>query len=294
MQVYLVDGTYELFRHYFAVPGRLDATGREVGAVVGVFESILRMLEGGATHLGVATDHVIESFRNEMWAGYKDGSAIEPALRGQFEPLEEALAVLGVAVWPMLEFEADDGLAAAARTAAADPAVEQVVICTPDKDLSQCVVDDRVVQLDRRANTIRNEQGVRERFGVEPQSIPDYLALVGDSADGFPGIRGWGAKSTATVLGHYRHLEAIPPLAHDWEIDVRGALRLASALTEGWDDALLFRDLATLRDEPPLFDNVEEIRWSGPRADFGEWTTRLGVPMLINRVAALATARGVG
>jgi 5'-3' exonuclease len=292
VQVHLVDGTYELFRHYFAVPSRLDASGREVGAVVGVVESMLRMLEGGATHLGVATDHVIESFRNEMWAGYKDGSGIEPELRQQFGPLEEALGALGVAVWPMVELEADDGMAAAARTAAADAAVERVLICTPDKDLAQCVVDDRVVQFDRRANTIRNDEGVRERFGVEPESIPDYLALVGDSADGFPGIRGWGAKSTAIVLAHYRHLEAIPPVALQWEVEVRGAMRLASALTEGWDDALLFRDLATLRDETPLFDSVDEIRWSGPRVDFDEWAIRLGVPMLIGRVAELAGTRG--
>jgi 5'-3' exonuclease len=289
--VHLVDGTYELFRHYFAVPGRLDSEGQEVGAVIGVMESMLRMLEEGATHLGVATDHVIESFRNEMWAGYKDGSAIEPALRGQFEPLEGALAALGVAVWAMVEVEADDALAAAARAAAVEPEVERVLICTPDKDLAQCVVDDRVVQFDRRANAVRNDAGVRERFGVEPESIPDYLALVGDSADGFPGIPGWGAKSTATVLGHYRHLESIPPDASDWEVEVRGAARLASALSEGWEDALLFRDLATLRDEPAPFASVEEIRWRGPRPEFAEWTARLGVPALINRVESLAATR---
>jgi 5'-3' exonuclease len=289
--VHLVDGTYELFRHYFAVPGRLDSEGQEVGAVVGVMESMLRMLEEGATHLGVATDHVIESFRNEMWAGYKDGSAIEPALRGQFEPLEGALAALGVAVWAMVEVEADDALAAAARAAAVEPEVERVLICTPDKDLAQCVVDDRVVQFDRRANAVRNDAGVRERFGVEPESIPDYLALVGDSADGFPGIPGWGAKSTATVLGHYRHLESIPPDASDWEVEVRGAARLASALSEGWEDALLFRDLATLRDEPAPFASVEEIRWRGPRPEFAEWTARLGVQAFINRVESLAATR---
>ena len=296
MKVHLVDGTYELFRHYFAVPPHLDPAGVEVGAVRGVVGSILGMLGGsaseeGATHLGVATDHVIESWRNQRWPGYKDGSGIDPKLLGQFGLLEEALEALGVVVWPMVEWEADDALGSAARVAAADPTVDQVLICTPDKDLGQCVVGTRVVQLDRRSRTILDAAGIRAKFGVEPGSIPDYLSLVGDSADGFPGLPGWGAKSAAAVLGVYPHLEDIPPLGHRWAVEVRSARTLAATLDEQRDLALLFRELATLRTEPPVVDDVEAMRWAGPRASFAEVCARLGAPELATRASRLADAR---
>ncbi len=221
MQVHLVDGTYELFRHYFAVPSSKDSQGREVGALLGVLQSMWILMRDGATHIGVATDHVVESFRNKMWAGYKSGEGIEPELLQQFHPLEDALESMGIVVWRMIEEEADDGMGAAARIAAADPKVERVLLCTPDKDLSQCVVGDRIVQFDRRARHVRNAAGVVEKFGVSPGSIPDWLALVGDSADGFSGLRGWGAKSSATVLARYEHLDAIPADATNWDITVR-------------------------------------------------------------------------
>ncbi len=213
MDVHLIDGTYELFRHYYAVPSTRDAQGVEVGAVRGVVASVLGLINRGATHVGVATDHVIESFRNRLWSGYKTGDGIDPDLLAQFQLLEDALAALGVAVWPMVEYEADDALAAAAVRAAADPAVDRVIICTPDKDLAQCVRGDRIVQMNRRTNTVIDEAGVVKKFGVPPASIPDYLALVGDAADGYPGLPGWGAKSTAAVLARFGKLEAIPP---DW------------------------------------------------------------------------------
>ncbi len=268
MHVHLIDGTYELFRHYFAVPASTDAFGREIGAVRGVVGAVVGMIESGATHIGVATDHVIRSFRNDMYAGYKTGDGIEPDLAAQFEPLEEALVALGVAVWPMIELEADDGLAAAASRAAEDARVERVWICSPDKDLAQCVAGDRVVQLDRRTGQARNEGGVREKFGVGPASIPDWLALVGDAADGFPGLPGWGAKSASTVLARYAHLENVPRDADAWDLTVRGAARLAAALAEGYDDALLFRDLATLRTDDAPFRSVDALRWDGPRPEF--------------------------
>jgi 5'-3' exonuclease len=249
------------------------------------------MLEGGATHLGVATDHVIESFRNGLWPGYKTGEGIDPLLRGQFGPLEEALAALGVIVWPMVEFEADDALAAGAAMAAADARVEQVVICTPDKDLAQCVRGERIVQLDRRTRAVRDEAGVREKFGVPPGSIPDWLALVGDSADGYPGLPHWGATSASAVLAHYQHLDRIPPLATDWQVSVRGAPRLAVTLAEQRERALLFRQLATLRADAPIGVDVDALRWRGPRADFGAWSDRLGAPQLQERAATLAAAR---
>ena len=279
-----------MFRHFFAVPPRSDPTGREVGATVGAVGSVLRMLEEGVTHLGVATDHVVESFRNELWPGYKTGIGIEPALWSQFPLFEECLDALGIEVWPMIELEADDALASAARLAAADSRVERVVICTPDKDLAQCVVDDHIVQLDRRAGTVRDATGVRDRFGVEPLSIPDYLALVGDSADGFPGLRGWGAKSAAIVLARYRHLESIPHDPEAWDVTVRGAKKLASTLVEGWEQALLFRDLATLRSDFAAFDSVDELRWRGPREGFAELCGELDAPELATR--AVAAARG--
>jgi len=290
-QVHLVDGTYELFRHFFAVPRKPDAAGHERGAVVGVVGSVLRMLEDGATHLGVATDHVIESFRNDLWPGYKTGAGIDPDLWGQFQPLEAALEALGVRVWAMVEYEADDALAAAAVRAAADPRVRQVLICTPDKDLGQCVVGERVVQLDRRAGTIRDEAGVIAKFGVAPQSIPDYLALVGDSADGFPGLPGWGAKSAASVLARYPHLEDIPDEAGRWEVRIPRAAPLAATLREQRDLALLFRELATLRTNIEVFSDIEAIRWRGPRVDFPRLAHDLGAPELAARALTLATSR---
>ncbi len=288
MDVHLVDGTYELFRHYFAVPSSRDAQGREVGAVLGVMGSILAMLRDGATHVGVATDKVVESFRNAMWPGYKTGEGIEPALLKQFPILEESLAAMGVVVWPMVDLEADDALASAARLAAADERVDRVLICTPDKDLSQCVTGERVVQRDRRARKLRNAAGVQEKFGVTPESIPDYLALVGDSADGFPGLRGWGAKSAATVLARYGHLEHIPRSHASWDVRVRNAARLAETLVEQWDNALLFRDLATLRTDADLFQSVDALRWQGPREEFEDVCAQLGDADLARRVRQAA------
>ncbi len=283
MRVHLLDGTYELFRHFYAVPRQTDTRGNEVGAIAGVLGSVLGMLEGGTTHLGVATDHVIESFRNDLWAGYKTSAGIEPELLAQFHPLEDALAAMGVKVWPMVEFEADDALAAAAERAALSVEVEQVIICTPDKDLSQCVRGQRVVQLDRRKRETRDEAGVVARFGVGPRSIPDYLALVGDSADGFPGIKGWGEKASGAVLGRYEHLERIPVNAADWEVPVRGAARLAAALAEHRELAVLFRTLATLRTDVPVFASLAELRWRGPTAAFEQLAAQLGVPGLWER-----------
>jgi len=293
VNVHLVDGTYELFRHYYAVPSATAADGSEVGAVRGVLGSVLSMLSDGATHVAVATDRVIESFRNELWRGYKTGEGIEPALFAQFRPLEDALAVMGVFVLPMVEFEADDALAAAAAKAAADPRVERVFVCSPDKDLAQAVVGRRVVQLDRRTRLVRDADGVVSKFGVPPASIPDYLALVGDSADGYPGLPGWGGKSASAVLARYGHLEAIPVEAGDWDVDVRGAARLAAALDEYRAQALLFRELATLRTDVPVFANVDELRWTGPRPEFEQLAAHLGAPSLAQRARALA-ARGGG
>ena len=262
MNVHLIDGTYELFRHYYAVPSAKDAQGREIAAVRGVMASLRSMAQYGATHIAVATDHVIESFRNPLWPGYKTGEGIEPELFAQFPLLEEALQKAGITVWPMIEFEADDALAAAAAKAAEDPRVEQVVICTPDKDLAQCVRGTRVVQLNRRTRTTYDEAGVIAKFGVPPVSIPDYLALVGDAADGFPGLPGWGAKSTATVLKHYGHIEAIPPSATTWNLEVTGAAKLAAVLQRDYDRAILFKTLATLRTDIDLFEDVNELRWT--------------------------------
>ena len=292
MVVHLVDGTYELFRYFLSPAAAFERSApEEVRAVRGVVTSMLGLLEGGATHLGVATDHVIESFRNELWPGYKTGEGIDPILYAQFEPLEDALNALGVVVWAMVEFEADDAMAAAAAMASADARVEQVIVCTPDKDLAQCVRDDRVVQLDRRTREVRNESGVRQKFGVAPTSIPDWLALVGDSADGFPGLPGWGAKSAATVLARYEHLEQIPKRAEEWDVPMRGTARLAATLVEQWDRALLFRRLATLRGDAPIGADVDALRWQGPRADFAAWAQRLGAPILQERAAKLAAAR---
>ena len=262
MDVHLIDGTYELFRHYYAVPSVRDAHGVEIGAVRGVVASVLGLLKGGATHVGVATDHVIESFRNQLWPAYKTSAGVEPELLAQFPLLEDALDALGVVVWPMVEFEADDALASAAARAADDPAVDRVIICTPDKDLAQCVRGTRVVQLNRRTNVVLDEAGVMKKFGVSPASIPDYLALVGDAADGYPGLPGWGAKSTAAVLARFGTLEAIPPDWRDWHVNAKNAASLAATLARERDRAWLFRDLATLRTEIPLFDAVEDLRWT--------------------------------
>jgi 5'-3' exonuclease len=263
VNVHLVDGTYELFRHYYALPPARDAEGREVAAVRGVVASIRGMLREGATHVGVATDHVIESFRNGLWPGYKTGEGIDPELFAQFPLLEEALVAAGITVWPMVEFEADDALASAAAAAAADPRVERVIIATPDKDLAQCVRGTRVVQLNRRTRTTFDEDGVVAKFGVPPASIPDYLALVGDAADGFPGLPGWGAKSAAAVLARYGHLEAIPADPGEWNVKVANPVKLAETLRREYDRAQLFRTLATLRTDIPLFGDVEELRWKG-------------------------------
>ena len=268
MEVYLVDGTYELFRHYYALPSARDAQGREVAAVRGVLASILGMLKGGVTHLAVAIDHVIESFRNDLWADYKTSEGIEPDLMAQFPLLEEVLSAAGIVVWPMIEFEADDALAAGAAAAARDPQVERVVICTPDKDLGQCVNGTRIVQLSRRTGVMLDESGVAQKFGVTPASIPDYLALVGDSADGYPGLPGWGAKSSAAVLARFLHLESIPPDSRVWHVNVANAGTLAATLRREWDHAVLFRTLATLRTDIPLFESVEQLRWHGPTPGF--------------------------
>jgi len=284
MDVYLIDGTYELFRHFFAVPAAADVTGQEVGAVRGVLTSVLSMIERGATHLGVATDHVVESFRNDLYPGYKTSEGVDPELLSQFPILEQALEAMGVMVWPMIEFEADDALASAASKASQDERVKQVLICTPDKDLSQCVVGTRVVQLDRRSNIVRDEAGVIAKFGVKPQSIPDFLAVVGDSADGFPGVAGWGLKAAALVLSQYPHLEDIPKDWREWHPSIRNARRLAESLFNAWNDALLFRTLATLRQDVRVFDNVDDLRWRGPKPDFEELCRRMRTPDLLRRV----------
>jgi 5'-3' exonuclease len=263
VDVYLIDGTYELFRHFFAVPSLKDAKGREIGAVRGVLRSIKGMIDRGATHLGVATDHVIESFRNDLYPGYKTGEGVPPALYSQFPILEDDLRATGVRVWPMVEFEADDALASAAVKAAADPRVQRVFICTPDKDLAQCVSGTRIVQFDRRLNTIRDEDAVIAKFGVKPESIPDYLALVGDAADGYPGLPGWGKKAAAAVLSVYVHLEGIPQEWTNWAPTIRNPRILAETLFHHWDSAILFRTLATLRLDVPVFDSIDDLRWTG-------------------------------
>ena len=276
MDVYLVDGTYELFRHYYGVPSAKDKDGREVAAVRGVLGSMLRMLNGGVTHIGVATDHVIESFRNDLYPGYKTGDGIEPELWAQFPILEEVLKAAGIATWPMVEFEADDALAAAAAQAAKDERVGRVYICTPDKDLSQCVRGTRVVQMDRRKNEVRDEAGVVKKFGVPPASIPDYLALVGDTSDGYPGLSGWGPKSASTVLAKFGHIENIPTDWREWKANVKGAASLSATLEENRKLAMLFRVLATLREDIELFGDVADLQYRGPTPAFDtirEWLT---------------------
>ena len=277
MVVHLVDGTYELFRHFYAMPSAKNAAGEEVAAVRGVMHSIRGLVQEGATHIGVATDHVIESFRNHLWAGYKTGEGIAPELWAQFPLLEEGLEAWGLKVWPMVEFEADDALAAAAVKAADDARVEQVIICTPDKDLAQCVRGTRIVQRDRVRRVTRDEAGVVAKFGVPPVSIPDYLALVGDSADGYPGLHGWGAKSAAKVLARWGHLDRIPDDPRRWDVDVRGVGALAATLAARRADAMLFRELATLRRDVPVFASVDELRWQGPTAEVDALRDRLRI-----------------
>jgi 5'-3' exonuclease len=283
LEIYLVDGTYELFRHYYALPSAKDSDGREVAAVRGVLASVLGMMKGGATHIAVATDHVIESFRNELWPGYKTGEGIEPELWAQFPLLEDVLSAAGVVVWPMVEFEADDALAAAAVAAAGDSRVERVVICTPDKDLAQCVRGTRIVQLNRRTRVTLDEAGVIKKFGVSPVSIPDYLALVGDAADGYPGLPGWGAKSSAAVLAKFIHLESIPLDPREWQVNASNASALAETLHRERDRALLFRTLATLRTDITLFEDVDQLRWNGPTPAFAAIAARLDAAIAQSR-----------
>ncbi len=286
MDVHLVDGTYELFRHFFAVPAATDAQGREIGAVRGVLRSVLSMIEHGATHIGVATDHIVESFRNQLYAGYKTSEGVPPPLLSQFPILEEALDAMGIVVWPMVEFEADDALASAACKAALDSRVTRVFICTPDKDLAQSVVGTRVVQLDRRRNILRDEAGVQSKFGVAPGSIPDYLAVVGDSADGFPGVAGWGEKAASQTLSRYAHLDAIPRNWRDWDPSISNARRLATSLFAAWDDAMLYRVLATLRTDAPVFNAVDDLRFRGPRPAFEALCNAMGSPELFTRTSS--------
>ena len=286
LDVHLIDGTYELFRHYYALPSARDEDGREVAAVRGVLASVLGMIKGGATHVAVATDHVIESFRNGLWPGYKTGEGVEPDLLAQFPLLEEVLSAAGIVVWPMVEFEADDALAAGAVTAARDPQVEHVIICTPDKDLGQCVQGIRIVQLSRRTGVTLDEAGVIKKFGVSPASIPDYLALVGDAADGYPGLPGWGAKSSAAVLAKFIHLESIPADSRDWHVNVANATTLAGTLSRERERALLFRTLATLRTDIALFEDVDQLRWKGPTPAFPAIAARLDAAPTERRSAA--------
>jgi 5'-3' exonuclease len=283
LDIYLVDGTYELFRHYYALPSARDVDGREVGAVRGVLASMLGMMKAGATHVAVATDHVIESFRNGLWPGYKTSEGVEPDLLAQFPLLEEVLSAAGLVVWPMVEFEADDALAAGAMAAARDLRVERVVVCTPDKDLAQCVQGTRIVQLNRRTRVTLDEPGVIQKFGVSPASIPDYLALVGDAADGYPGLKGWGTKSSAAVLAKFLHLEAIPVDSREWHVNVTSASALADTLSREQESALLFRTLATLRTDIALFDNVDQLRWNGPTPAFAALATKLDAAVTEHR-----------
>jgi len=290
MNVHLIDGTYELFRYFFAVPSAKDETGQEVGAVRGVLGSVFSMIEAGATHLGVATDHVVESFRNDLYAGYKTSEGVPPELLSQFPILEDALSAMGVKVWPMTYFEADDALASAAAKSVNNPQVNQILICTPDKDLAQSVVGNRVVQVDRRREIVRDEAAIEAKFGVKPGSIPDYLAVTGDSADGYPGIAGWGAKAASAVFSQYIYLENIPKEPRNWDPSIKRAKGLAESLFKSWDDALLFRTLATLRLDAPVFESLDELKWGGPRPEFEKFCERFRAADLYRRVTARALA----
>jgi 5'-3' exonuclease len=293
IEVHLVDGTYELFRQYFAPgrPSRVNQNGVEIGAARAVVRNLFGMLEEGVTHIGVATDHVIESFRNDLYAPYKDGSGIEPEIKAQFLPLELAIEACGFALFPMVEYEADDGMAAAAAVAAADPTVDRVLLCTADKDLAQSVRAGRVLQLDSRRNKLFDVADVVDKFGVPPESIPDWLALTGDSADGFPGLKGWGAKSSAAVLAHYGSIEKIPLHHGQWEVTVRGAAKLADTLRENLADAMLFKKLATLDVSAPTISAVAELRWTGPTDAITEAAELLMAPDILRRAEHLAAHR---
>ncbi len=291
MQVHLVDGTYELFRQFFGRPGHINADGMEVGATRAVLRNMLAMLDDGVTHVGVATDSVVESFRNDLYDGYKDGSGMDPLILAQFPLLDAGLVALGIKTFAMVEYEADDAMAAAAAIAAADPEVDKVLICTPDKDMAQCVKAGRIVQFDRRKEKIFDVEEVVEKFGVRPESIPDWLGLVGDSADGFPGLPGWGAKSAAAVLFRYDHIENIPLSAGQWDITVRSGAKLAQTLADNMDDALLFRRLATLDLDAPTIGSVDELRWTGATDDLAAIADRLDAPDLLTKSTKLAAGR---
>ena len=285
MRIHLVDGTYELFRHFFGAPSHITSDGKEVGAVRAVANSMLSLIEQGATHIGIATDHVITSFRNELYEDYKDGSEIDPVILSQFLPLEEVLDVLGFTVFPMIEYEADDGLGAAAHKAAQHPEVQQVIICTPDKDLGQCLTsDEKIIQYDRRKQARITYQTVIEKFGVSPESIPDYLGLVGDTADGFPGIKGWGAKSSASLLSHYHHIENIPNDFNEWIPQVRSSQKLSETLNDDYELALLFKLIATIDYDAPTFETVDDLRWSGPKQNYDAFLRSIDGERIIQRL----------
>ena len=290
MRIHLIDGTYELFRHYFGAPSHINSKGQEVGAVRAVASSMLSMVNQGATHIGIATDHVITSFRNELYDGYKDGSDLDPVILGQFNLLEEVLDSLGFMIFPMVDFEADDGLGAAARKAALNPDVEQVIICTPDKDLGQCLTqDEKIIQYDRRKELRITYETVIEKFGVTPESIPDYLGLVGDTADGFPGIKGWGAKSSATLLSHYHHIENIPNDHMEWAMQVRSSQKLSESLNTDYELALLFKLIATIDYEAPTFETVSELKWNGPKDNYENILKSIDGDRILQRLDKMET-----
>lgn len=290
MRIHLIDGTYELFRHFFGAPSHINSKGQEVGAVRAVASSMLSMVNQGATHIGIATDHVITSFRNELYDGYKDGSDLDPVILGQFNLLEEVLDSLGFVIFPMVDFEADDGLGAAARKAALNPDVEQVIICTPDKDLGQCLTqDEKIIQYDRRKELRITYETVIEKFGVTPESIPDYLGLVGDTADGFPGIKGWGAKSSATLLSHYHHIENIPNDHMEWAMQVRSSQKLSETLNTDYELALLFKLIATIDYEAPTFETVSELKWNGPKDNYENILKSIDGDRILQRLDKMET-----
>ena len=290
MRIYLIDGTYELFRHFFGAPSHINGKGQEVGAVRAVASSMLSMVNQGATHIGIATDHVITSFRNELYDGYKDGSDLDPVILGQFNLLEEVLDSLGFMIFPMVDFEADDGLGAAARKATLNPDVEQVIICTPDKDLGQCLTqDEKIIQYDRRKELRITYETVIEKFGVAPESIPDYLGLVGDTADGFPGIKGWGAKSSATLLSHYHHIENIPNDHLEWAMQVRSSQKLSDTLNNDYELALLFKLIATIDYDAPTFQTVNELKWNGPKDNYVNILENIDGARILQRLDKMET-----
>ena len=289
MNIHLIDGTYELFRYFFGAPSHITEEGKEVGAVRAVANSMLTIVEEGATHIGIATDHVITSFRNELYDGYKDGSDLDPVILGQFSLLEEVLEAIGFTVFPMIKYEADDGLGAAAHKAIKNPHVEEVIICTPDKDLGQCLTaDEKIIQYDRRKKERITYQSVIEKFGVPPESIPDYLGLVGDTADGFPGLKGWGAKSSSALLAHYQHIEQIPNDHNDWIPQVRSSQKLSQTLNDDYDLALLFKLIATIDYEAQTFESIDELEWKGPQKDFNKILEKVDGERLIAKVTRLA------